>query len=237
MTVKKEVKHYCSARLHSSHTLWRNQRKKRRREKDFTTTATTTNVMTSTAHQSSPNVCVSPGILNKNGMHTISTPSLAGPLPTDGKYSEMNGCGENRDDAVEDCLLEEMINSDSGRLLNSIEASESHEKAKDTIINGHFLGNGIQPQLKEKNGDMASEKIGKDETNDTTRGCSQNTQDGSVSDQQMTCQLECNISIRLAGQLLRVELVYLDGQTGRDGAHQLLQYIKNKHSEKATSAQ
>jgi len=45
-----------------------------------------------------------------------------------------------------------------------------------------------------------------------------------------TLKLECNITIRLCGPVVRVELVYLDGEAGRDGVHQLIQYCKNKHS-------
>ena len=35
---------------------------------------------------------------------------------------------------------------------------------------------------------------------------------------------------RLAGPVILVEISYLGGQAGRDGVHQILQYIKNKHA-------
>ena len=41
-------------------------------------------------------------------------------------------------------------------------------------------------------------------------------------------ELECDLLVRMAGPVLTVDLQCQGGRTGKDGAHQLLQYLKNK---------
>jgi hypothetical protein len=53
---------------------------------------------------------------------------------------------------------------------------------------------------------------------------------GNTPTEQKELELECDLLVRLAGPVLSVDLRCQGGRTGKDGAHQLLQYLKNKHA-------
>ena len=42
--------------------------------------------------------------------------------------------------------------------------------------------------------------------------------------------LECALSVRWSGEKVVMDLSYLEGEAGRDGVHQLAQFVKNKIS-------
>jgi len=54
--------------------------------------------------------------------------------------------------------------------------------------------------------------------------------DTATSESSGELELECELLVRLAGPVLSVDLRCQGGRTGKDGAHQLLQFLKNKHT-------
>jgi len=169
IAIKKETKNFCSARLTSYQTLWRNQRKQRRER-----------------HR------------KEDKKETDKK------IEVGGKYSESMEADEYFDNGSESCLLSELLHKDSTSYLNSTESDRFQEnmRLENSSVNG---SNGAHNPHDVENIDLSLQE-------------------------EETLKLECNITIRLCGPVVRVELVYLDGGAGRDGVHQLIQYCKNKHS-------
>jgi hypothetical protein len=60
--------------------------------------------------------------------------------------------------------------------------------------------------------------------------CHKTVNSGNTPTEPKELELECDLLVRLAGPVLSVDLRCQGGRTGKDGAHQLLQYLKNKHA-------
>jgi hypothetical protein len=60
--------------------------------------------------------------------------------------------------------------------------------------------------------------------------CHKTVSSGNTPTDQKELELECDLLVRLAGPVLSVDLCCQGGRTGKDGAHQLLQYLKNRHA-------
>ena len=42
--------------------------------------------------------------------------------------------------------------------------------------------------------------------------------------------LECDLTVKWSGDKVILDVAYIDGEAGRDGVHQICQFIKNKLS-------
>jgi hypothetical protein len=60
--------------------------------------------------------------------------------------------------------------------------------------------------------------------------CHKTVSSGNTPSEPKELELECDLLVRLAGPVLSVDLRCQGGRTGKDGAHQLLQYLKNRHA-------
>jgi len=176
LTIKRESKHLCSARLTSNETQWRKQRKQRR-QKLLEKSADVDNKVEETK---------------------------------EGKLTERNDESSNdTNNTAESRLIEELLNSNGNNLVNSTEVG--HSKMKQEQNESHGCQNGTNNQ---------EEDIGVNDHQENT------TENDKANDE---VQIEANINLRLAGPVILLEISYLGGQAGRDGVHQILQYIKNRH--------
>jgi hypothetical protein len=60
--------------------------------------------------------------------------------------------------------------------------------------------------------------------------CNKTVSSASTPTEPKELELECDLLVRLAGPVLSMDLRCQGGRTGKDGAHQLLQYLKNRHA-------
>eukprot|EP00088_Acartia_fossae_P049221 TRINITY_DN5410_c0_g1_i17.p1 TRINITY_DN5410_c0_g1~~TRINITY_DN5410_c0_g1_i17.p1 ORF type:complete len:526 (-),score=101.23 TRINITY_DN5410_c0_g1_i17:137-1714(-) len=195
VTVQKETKHYCSARIVSYDQLWQNQRKRRR----------------------------------QNRQDKTEKQNDAKGESEEGKFSELNSNSSNDTNSMaEASLMQELLNSDGNRMVNSF-LMDHHSKDSSKSISSPTQQEQNQLMPEPDKTETEETTSGKNETEETSSG-KNGTEDTSSSKKE--AQLEANIKLRLAGPVLLLEIFYLGGQLGRDGVHQLLQYLKNKQAAK-----
>jgi len=208
IAIKKETKNFCSARLTSYQTLWRNQRKQRRER-----------------HR------------KEDKKETDKK------IEVGGKYSESMEADEYFDNGSESCLLSELLHKDSTSCLNStelerVDSTSCLNSTELERVDSTSCLNSTEQEIEDKTNSTESDRF---KENLRLENSSVNGSNGAHNphdvenidlslQEEETLKLECNITIRLCGPVVRVELVYLDGEAGRDGVHQLIQYCKNKNS-------
>ena len=72
----------------------------------------------------------------------------------------------------------------------------------------------------------------RNQTNNSVVQSKTQTCDGNDDDAKLTPAyvLECDLIVRWSGEKVILDVAYLDGEAGRDGVHQICQFIKNKFS-------
>ena len=112
---------------------------------------------------------------------------------------------ENSD---EDCLVKKMRNGKYSEMDASGDQDNTNLKVEDALLN---------------------EILSADNTQANTE-CAPEAEEAEVPVAPAVSVLECALSVRWSGEKVVMDLSYLEGEAGRDGVHQLAQFVKNKIS-------
>ena len=114
---------------------------------------------------------------------------------------------ENSD---EDCMVKKMATENRNGKYSEMDASDDPEdtnlKVEDALLN---------------------EILSADKAQANTE-CAPEAEE--VPESPAVSMLECALSVRWSGEKVVMDLSYLEGEAGRDGVHQLAQFVKNKIS-------